>query len=570
MAVRVVIGGAASLSSAGEPGRPPIFQEPPILHHYNSPPNWPTPPEGWTPPPDWRPDPAWGPAPPGWRFWLPAGPDRAPYPAPADTTGPGRFHPPHQPLPGNGSAPHPPPPPAAAAPPLPGSGHVDTEIGLFGARGRAKELAREVNRLSDENARLHADLDRLGGLEVVELEQRKQRLTEEIESARTARESERQRAHAEHQARKARETTELDAVTARLAVLQQRVVVTEDLLILQEAGVYEYTHPLDDSVAYKAELAKLRDRAKAMTRKDGGAVQATTSFTMNGSAAQGRTMVGEFSKLLLRAYNNEADNLVRGMKPYKLDTAKDRLDKSRATIEKLGRSMDIRISAQYHRLRVRELELTADHLNKVAEEKERDREEKARLREEKQAQAELEREKARLDKERRHYENALAALRAKGDVEGASRMETQLDDIAQAIDNVDYRAANVRAGYVYVISNLGSFGEQVVKVGMTRRLEPMDRVRELSDASVPFNFDVHAIHFSDDAVGVEAEMHRRLADKRVNRVNHRREFFHATPAEVRELLAGVAGDLLEYNETPEALEYRQSRNETESGTATTE
>ncbi|WP_237771546.1 GIY-YIG nuclease family protein [Kribbella sp. ALI-6-A] len=155
----------------------------------------------------------------------------------------------------------------------------------------------------------------------------------------------------------------------------------------------------------------------------------------------------------------------------------------------------------------------------------------------------------------------MAALEAKGDLEAADRLRAEMGEIEKAIEDVDYRAANIRAGYVYVISNLGAFGERMVKVGMTRRLEPLDRIRELSDASVPFNFDVHAIHFSNDAVGVEAEMHRRLADRRVNRVNLRREFFYATPAEVRSLLSAVAGDLLEFTESAEAFEYHQSVNE---------
>lgn len=124
---------------------------------------------------------------------------------------------------------------------------------------------------------------------------------------------------------------------------------------------------------------------------------------------------------------------------------------------------------------------------------------------------------------------------------------------------VDYRAANHRAGYVYVISNVGAFGEQMVKIGMTRRLDPMDRVRELGDASVPFNFDVHALFFANDAVGIEAEVHRRMADRRVNRVNLRREFFYATPHDVLEHLRELAGDVLRFDETPEAIEFRQSR-----------
>ncbi|WP_328806956.1 DUF4041 domain-containing protein [Nocardiopsis coralli] len=464
---------------------------------------------------------------------------------------------------------------------------MDTEIGLFGARAKARELASKVNQLAGENIYLRNSLQRLGVLEAVELEDLRDRVREEI--AELEQEKERRRARiedeirasaeqttqqlvhsrdalekkvaqleAEEQRRYARATADIRQHDLRLNELRGQIVASEDLIALQEAGIYEYSHPLDDSVAYKSALAELKDRTRSMNRKDGGAVEATTSFTMNGSLTEGRRMVREFSKLLLRAYNNEADNLVRGMKAYKLPTSRDRLIKSRATIEKLGRSMDIRISDPYHRLRLRELELTADHRNKLAEEKEREREEKARLREERRAQAELDRERARLEKERRHYENALLALKDKGDDAGVERLQEQLDGVGLAMENVADRAANVRAGYVYVISNLGSFGERMVKVGMTRRLEPMDRIRELSDASVPFNFDVHALHFSDDAVGVEAEMHRRLAEKRVNRVNLRREFFYTSPSEVRDLLGSVAGDLIQYEEVPEAIEYRQS------------
>ncbi len=124
---------------------------------------------------------------------------------------------------------------------------------------------------------------------------------------------------------------------------------------------------------------------------------------------------------------------------------------------------------------------------------------------------------------------------------------------------MDYRKANQRAGYVYVISNIGSFGERMVKIGLTRRLDPMDRVKELGDASVPFNFDVHALFFSEDAVGVETELHQAFADRKVNRVNSRREFFYATPLEVKEKFAEIQGDLLEFVEIPEAEQFRASQ-----------
>ncbi len=235
-----------------------------------------------------------------------------------------------------------------------------------------------------------------------------------------------------------------------------------------------------------------------MTLKDGGAVSGAVGWILNDSEAQGRKMIGEASKLMLRAYNAEADNLVRSLKPYKLDSSVERLTKVMATIERLGKTMQIRISAQYHQLRVKELELTAAYIEKVAEEKkERDKEEKARLREERKVQEEIERERARLIKEQQHYQkNALSRLEQNGDTAAVQKLRDQLTEIGTAIESVDYRAANIRAGYVYVISNIGAFGPKVVKIGMTRRLDPMDRVRELGDASVPFRFDVHAVFFS--------------------------------------------------------------------------
>ena len=167
----------------------------------------------------------------------------------------------------------------------------------------------------------------------------------------------------------------------------------------------------------------------------------------------------------------------------------------------------------------------------------------------------------RLEKERQHYLNVLKAVEEAGNSTEAEKLRQQLAEIEEGINDVVKREANSRAGYVYVISNIGSFGERMVKIGMTRRLDPMDRVRELGDASVPFNFDVHALFFSDDAVSVETELHHRFAARRVNRINARREFFYATPAEVREALKDIAGNLLEFTEEPEAEQYRLSLEE---------
>lgn len=147
-----------------------------------------------------------------------------------------------------------------------------------------------------------------------------------------------------------------------------------------------------------------------------------------------------------------------------------------------------------------------------------------------------------------------------GTPEEVAGAEQKLAEIGEAIHGVEEREANIRAGYVYVISNPGSFGPDVVKIGMTRRLEPLDRIRELGDASVPFRYDVHALVFSDDAVSLETRLHQGLADRRLNLVNLRREFFRATPAEVRALLTAADGSVLEFVETAIAEEWHQSVN----------
>ena len=396
--------------------------------------------------------------------------------------------------------------------------------------------------LEAENAQLKADLGSLQAwveqykvLDAIEIAAETARLREKREAVRE----------------------QLGRDEALLARTQESIVQVNEVAVLQEVGIYEFRHRLEDAVAYKSALTQLKDNLKTLAKND-RAVTCQTDWTIEGSAQKGAKMAKDISKLMLRAYNAEADNLVRTMKPYMLDSAKDRLSKSRSTIAKLGSILNISISSEYHAQRLYELELTADYLVKVAEEKERIREERAQQKEEERVQRELEAEKNRLEKERHHYEAALAKI-DDSDAEARAELEAKLEEIDGSIKGVEEREANIRAGYVYIISNVGAFGEHMVKIGLTRRLEPMDRVRELGDASVPFRFDVHAIIFSDDAVTLESDLHNRLADLRVNKVNPRREFFYASPEQVREVLQSLDGEyLLEYNEFPEALEWRES------------
>lgn len=481
------------------------------MMRFNPPPHWPSPPPDWEPEPGWRPPPDWT-IPPGWKLWI------EDHPAPEAQ--------PHEPPIGD----------RAEAP------DAREKVPFFGARKHAAQLAEQVSQLESM-------LARVGGMDAAQ-----------VAEATSSLRADQARLKAKFDTEMKVQTEQRTAVALELQHLRDEIVRTQDEAILQEVGVYQYSHPLQDAVAFKDRLARVQREISAMARADGGAVQSATNWQVNDSLAEGRKMIKDFSKLMLRAYNAEADTLVRGLKPYRLEAAVDRLHKTVLTIERLGKTMNIRISQRYHDIRLEELRLTADYQARVAEEKEAEREEKVRLREERLVRQEAEREKARLEKERAHYANALSAMRATDDQAAIERLAAQLADVDRAIADVDYRTANQRAGYVYVISNVGAFGEKMIKVGMTRRLEPMDRIRELSDASVPFNFDVHALFFADDAVGIEQAMHKALAQRRVNQVNMRREYFYATVQEAKLLLADLAGDLLHFEEVPEALEYRQSLN----------
>ena len=364
---------------------------------------------------------------------------------------------------------------------------------------------------------------------------------------------------------------EVDKSEATLAGVKEKTVQQKEELRalgirydegikMLDAGWTDYDSPAASSVALKEQLDEVRAKIKEMIRT-GAAVDASKNFVFNNSETKGRKFVRDMAKMMLRAYNAEAENCVLTVKAGNGNVARNRLERARDQIVKLGALIDLQITSHYHRLRIKELELTLQYQNAKKAEKEAEREKRARLREQALAEKELRAERERLEKERQHYLNVLKAVEEAGDSTEAEKLRQQLAKIEEGINDVVKREANSRAGYVYVISNIGSFGERMVKIGMTRRLDPMDRVRELGDASVPFKFDVHALFFSDDAVSVETELHHRFADKRVNRINTRREFFYATPAEVREALKDIAGNLLEFTEEPEAEQYRLSLEE---------
>ncbi len=422
------------------------------------------------------------------------------------------------------------PTPAAAPQPV-----SKKSVPLFGARKHAEKL-------QDENVTLQRLVDEHGLRDIVELEAEKQSLAEHLAAMRAQVDTENAQVAA---AQREREAAAQDVVNLR------------NTASMQEFGLFDYEHPAENSVKLSGDLEALRTQIKQAVTQ-GQATTATANFTFNNSAAKGNKFVKDMSKLMLRSYNAEAENCVKTVKAGNLAPAQKRISTAVDQIARLGTMINLQITPYYHRLRLAELELASRHMQALQAEKEAERTQREELREQRKVEQELRAERDRLEKERQHYANALAALEAKGDTEGAERMRQQIADADKAIADVDYRAANARAGYVYVISNVGSFGPEVVKIGMTRRLVPQERVDELGDASVPFRFDVHALFFSADAVALETALHQHFADRRINRVNLRREYFRATPAEVLEALRERHVEVLEYAVEPAAEEYRAS------------
>jgi Meiotically up-regulated gene 113 len=185
---------------------------------------------------------------------------------------------------------------------------------------------------------------------------------------------------------------------------------------------------------------------------------------------------------------------------------------------------------------------------------------KARIREEQKAEKELEREMHRIEAEKAAIEKALQTALREAQDEHSAEIEALRDKLREAEEKAQRAmsmAQQTKAGHVYVISNIGSFGEEVFKIGMTRRLEPMDRVKELGDASVPFPFDVHMMISCDDAPSLENALHKTFHYKRLNKVNLRREFFRVSLDEIRQVVENNHGEV-DYVAEPEALQYRES------------
>ncbi len=345
---------------------------------------------------------------------------------------------------------------------------------------------------------------------------------------------------------------------------KQLAVFEVDLNCL-EYSLYKPTYEFANSDLYKNALQNLRDQQKQLIKND-KAAYGNDNWQVNGSLKQGHAMVNDFKKLLLRAFNVECDDIVSNVKVSNLDRSIERIRKISDQISKLGKTVGVGITPAYIELKICEVRLALDYQQKKQAEKELQKELRAQEREEAKVLKEIEEERKRLQKEQTHYANALKTLLNQIEKSGETeellakkvQLQNQIADTSIAMQNVDYREANRKAGYVYVISNIGAFGENVYKIGMTRRLDPLERISELSDASVPFNFDVHALIFTENAPALETALHTAFQSKKLNKINGRKEFFAVSLQEIKSEVRKNYDKTVEWIDIPEAEQYRQS------------
>ena len=274
-------------------------------------------------------------------------------------------------------------------------------------------------------------------------------------------------------------------------------------------------------------------------------------------------------KQLIRCFNSECDNVILNLSVKNIDTSRNKITKSFESLNKIFVTDGIELSKEVLEYKLEELNLVYSYEIKKQQEREQQKAIKEQMLEEEKVLREIERQKKQIEKDQTQFNNEVNKLmqylqKTENDVEKQlyvdkiKELEEKLKALEEEKANVEQREQNAKAGFVYVISNIGSFGEDVYKIGMTRRLEPMDRIKELSSASVPFEFDVHAMIFSDDAPALEASLHQHFKKNSVNKINFRKEFFRVSLDEVEKYVKENFNNTVEFTKTALATEYRQS------------
>lgn len=430
---------------------------------------------------------------------------------------------------------------------------------------KTNEYKSEIEKLREENQRLYTDNCNMRNMLTPEMQnaQSLQSLITDFEAKK--RQLEQNILLIEQDIGK--RVSNIQNLDSEIARRQALIIELDDKILFQDFGLYTPVYNLTNSEAYKNRLAIIRQKQKNMIKSD-SACTYPANPTLDGSVSKGRKMVKDNVRQILRSFNNECETVIDKVKFNNIESIRKRIAKSYNDLNRMNSAMQISIVPAYLSLKLEELDLCYEYAVKKQEEKEEQKRIREQLREEAKLQKEIEEARKTIEKEKTHYNNALKKIEDQLSSADPDELENlgkkkaeildQLAEIQKSIEDIDYREANKKAGYVYIISNIGSFGENIYKIGMTRRLDPQERVDELGDASVPFNFDIHAMIFSDDAPALEAALHRAFEGRKLNMVNQRREFFNVTLDEIEEVVKKNFDKTVEFTRIAPAEQYRES------------
>lgn len=359
--------------------------------------------------------------------------------------------------------------------------------------------------------------------------------------------------------------TQLANIDNTLKQKKKGLILVNDELEMQEVGLFEPKYDFSTAVLYKEKLDEIRKKQKELIKNKMAAV-CGTEWTVDNSKQKGKAMTNANIKQILRNFNLDCEMTISKVTLSNRENSIKRLKKSFETLNKLNERNAIKITPQYLDLKLQELDVAIEYELKKQEEKELLREAREQEREERKIQKQLDAEEKKINEQKKRLETDInkigAELRASKSDEEKEKLKLKIRELELAlaksnddIEQISDKRKQTGAGYVYILSNIGSFGEDVYKIGVTRRDEPQDRVRELSNASVPFKFDSHVFIFSKEAFELEKELHNRFDHKRVNKVNSRKEFFNITSDDVKKIVEENKDLVHSFNYKPEAQEY---------------
>lgn len=346
--------------------------------------------------------------------------------------------------------------------------------------------------------------------------------------------------------------------TTEFIELQQEINDLEVSLLIDHYNISDYGGLTSEECKNKLSLLKIEEQKLLKSEEYVEVFSSGSKKEINNNIKQ-----------IVRCFNSECNNIIMNISSKNIDSMRNKISRCFESLNNIFEIDGIQLNEDALEYKLEELNLIYTYEIKKEQEREQQKAIKEQMIEEEKVRREIEKQKSKIEKDQMQFTNEIAKLMAymqktQNDIEKQlyidkiKELESKLNELEKEKETVLEREANARAGFVYIISNIGSFGEDVYKIGMTRRLEPMDRIKELSSASVPFEFDVHAMIFSENAPELENTLHKYFEQKSVNRINLRKEFFRVTLDEIEKIVKDNYNNTVNFTRIPIATEYRQT------------